>query len=187
MIQILDIVFLSLGILSGIIQLFIEKGGWKKTLISISLISFIGLGVIDYISGIQFDNLQTQFGGLKNQFSAVNTSSSALEAETAKLKNQVFAPSPKTQIIVVSSTDEGNDIYNTELSFGIGTVAGASMPTLVSISTQSGIICGPLSGPSTPGFTALGPLAGLMQVDWTTNCTSTGAIPTSTNFRMKYQ
>lgn len=195
------IFFVGLGVVSGLIQYFIERGWLKKTLVIISLSSFIGLGIIGYFDSVNYERLQTQTNklqtqlvateatssALQNQLNAAEASSSLLEAQTEKLQGQIFSPSPKTQIIILSTTTEDNDLYSTELSFGIGVVAGANEPTLTSISPPPEVTCGPLSGPSTAALTAFGPLTGLIQRDWTTNCTSTGPIPENASFGMSYQ
>lgn len=54
------IFFVTLGIVSGIIQYFIERGWLKKTLVIISLLSFTGLGIIGYFDVKQNAKLQSQ-------------------------------------------------------------------------------------------------------------------------------
>ncbi len=54
------IFFVILGIVSGIIQYFIERGWLKRALVIISLSSFTGLGIIGYFDAKQYAILQSQ-------------------------------------------------------------------------------------------------------------------------------
>lgn len=99
----LYIIFLVIGISSGIGQFFIEKGFIRKFLAGISLISFVGLGWLSYIDRVNSDQIQ-------ERLRASEASSSLLETQTTQLKNQIA--STTDQLAKTQSQLKNNLIYD---------------------------------------------------------------------------
>jgi hypothetical protein len=143
---------------------------WEKILIGV-FVAVLGGLILYYVFGIGKNNPSP---------STINANQSNIAIGNSGTVNQNLTvnnptPSPIGQVVTEPSKKENDGFYHTQATIQIGVVPGGKAPILAGFTPPQGINCDqPSVGNS--GLTTSGALMGLVQYDWTTDCTSTEPI-----------